>query len=104
MTLNDGKIVRKILKSIPRGGFQQRNIFAIIHQSVNTRIPPFQNRGVAFLGEEGAATLYWEEIQCHVNSEVSLETPILKYDCSEIVAKLDRTERELVHMVLLFLL
>lgn len=58
-----------------------------------------QSKGAAFLGEESAASLRRAGMQSNTGSEEHLETPILQYAGGVIAAKLDRTEKELVHGV-----
>ena len=73
---------------------------AIVCSSVHTRISARTQRiGAAFLGEENAASLCRAEMQSNIVSEGHLETPILQYTGGVIAAKLDRTEKELVHKV-----
>ena len=73
---------------------------AIVCSSVHTRISARTQRiGAAFLGEENAASLCRAEMQSNIVSEGHLETPILQYTGGVIAAKLDRTEKKLVHKV-----
>ena len=85
-------------KNIPRGGFRPGISSVIVCSSVHTRIPAkTQSKGAAFLGEESAASLRRAGMQSNTGSEEHLETPILQYAGGVIAAKLDRTEKELVH-------
>lgn len=87
-------------KNIPRGGFRTGISSVIVCSSVHTRIPAkTQSKGAAFLGEESAASLRRAGMQSNTGSEEHLETPILQYAGGVIAAKLDRTEKELVHGV-----
>lgn len=73
---------------------------AIVCSSVHTRISArTQRKGAALLGEENAVPLCRAEMQSNIVSEGPLDTPILQYDSGVIAAKLDRTEKKLVHKV-----
>ena len=73
---------------------------AIVCSSVHTRISArTQRKGAALLGEENAASLCRAGMQSNAIWEGPLDTPILQYTGGVIAAKLDRTEKELVHKV-----
>lgn len=73
---------------------------AIVCSSVHTPISArTQGKGAALLGEESAVPLHRAGMQSNAIWEGPLDTPILQYDSGVIAAKLDRTEKKLVHKV-----
>lgn len=75
---------------------QSAIVCSSVHIPISART---QGKGAALLGEESAVPLHRAGMQSNAIWEGPLDTPILQYDSGVIAAKLDRTEKKLVHKV-----